>query len=59
MTIHFNLCLDDWNYCNITTVMKADDTVYHMYLIIKNIHPSCKEIFLYLDDLKTKRYYLN
>ena len=39
--------------------MKADDTVYHMYLIIKNIHPSCKEIFLYLDDLKTKRYYLN
>ena len=28
--MNFNLLMNDWNYCNINTLMKKDDTLFHI-----------------------------
>jgi hypothetical protein len=49
MRINFNLLMMDWNYCNINTLMKKEDTLYHIEQIIRRIHPKCVDIEIYTD----------
>ncbi len=39
MRINLNLLMEEWDYCNTSTLMRKDDTIFHIIELIKKIHP--------------------